>query len=270
MVLSFVTVVLVLLLASPVSAAVVVSNPGLVGLKVTGSHLVNLESLDGVEWIYMLADGTLANGFYNPIDHVPSLEGVPFKTFGGVWNAILNGGSFVILTDAQTGQTGQMFSMYCGERAIVTDVATGQQLTYSAEWITGVNRIEATFNVLTHVELDQVRALAADQVMLSGWWHEIGNDAQAMFTIDIGPGLDVEDLVFWQHYTVDGEDRWAMFTPEVYTYDDGRLSFISGNLGIYDGFVVAIRDPSYIPEPATLALLAAGGMVLMGRQRRIR
>jgi hypothetical protein len=175
----------------------------------------------------------------------------------------------LVVFDAYTGVTGQKHQMFCGQRIVITDADTGKKLTYNAESRGDTGGFDAEFRVMTSEDVEAVLALDAAQTVLDGWWHDISVDAQAAFTINIGTDLDVDELVFWHHYYADGQDRWEVFTPEVYMYEpDGTLTFISGNLGNYNGFVVTVRgDTPNIPEPATMLLLAVGGVAMLGRRR---
>ncbi|MCL2700221.1 MAG: PEP-CTERM sorting domain-containing protein [Phycisphaerae bacterium] len=235
---------------------------GRVGVKVTGNDQLTINTLQ-CGTIFLMADNNLANGTYTPVKITYTNTGGTVRVFGGTWDA--KTGNFTV-TDAVAGATGQTFAMNHGDRAVITDSATGKQLTYSAEWSSTPGTIQTVFSVMSQSELDAVRALDDTLTVLSGWWHDIIGSSQAMFTLNIGVGQDVEGLVFWQRSTT---GQWEQFTPELYTYEkDGTLSFISSNLSNYDGFVVTGMDPTNIPEPATVLLLAAGGAALLSRRRR--
>jgi len=253
---------------------------GHVGIKVTGNDQLKADYFQtSGGTVYLLADNTLASGTYTPVKSMQSLSGPLFKAFGGTWDS-----GKLIVKDAITSVTGERISpMHWGDRAVITDLATGKQLTYSSEYANGPAVIQPIFNLLSEAELDRAQEMAPDQYVLDGWWHDIHVNAQAMFTLNIGLDQDVENLVFWQHHSYN--DTWEKFVPDVWMYDaDGTLSFTSSMLSkatgnpVFDGFVVtggsAFRDPNGpdgpdIPEPATMALLTVGGTILLTRRQRM-
>ncbi|MCL2701098.1 MAG: PEP-CTERM sorting domain-containing protein [Phycisphaerae bacterium] len=249
-----------------------IGTNGRVGIKVTGDNMLTMygwynSSNSGK--LLLMADNTLASGTYKPIKSVLTSGNTGFVSFGGSWINDSYGVGHFTVKDALTAEAGEKFAVNWGDRAVITDSATGQELTYSSQWAVYTSQLQVSFRPVSQADLDHIQAKDETYTVLAGWWHSIAVggavEAQAMFTLNVGTGLDVEELVFWQHRVSD--NTWVKFSPEVYTYDDdGTLSFISSTLHdrfaqgkiLYDGFVITGRDAQPIPEPATIAFLMAG------------
>lgn len=118
---------------------------------------------------------------------------------------------------------------------------------------------------------------AASRVGLTNGGGNLGQngDTANIGTDNAGTFVLVDDLVFdsslgGELQTV--EDPTGMGTPALSTLGTNgareSVSFFNDNLGLPGDTATLIGSPALIPEPASLGLLAVGGLMLAGRRRR--
>jgi threonine dehydrogenase-like Zn-dependent dehydrogenase len=105
--------------------------------------------------------------------------------------------------------------------------------------------------------------LPANESILSGWAYATTNYSVSAtnpiyFSFNVGAGHPADELDLW-HY--DGS-TWTKYVPDDLTYDGTFASFTATGLSGY--------AMTAVPEPGTLALLAAGlfGLLAYAWRRR--
>ena len=233
-------------------------------LHVSGNDMIVLGdssltgSVNNSGKIGFYADAFLAAVAYKPITESQNRTMAwtgsgSYKAFGGTWNATNKTFTPTALTLLTSGETD---SISTGERMLFTDPASGKRAGASFGDVTGSPTFSAT-------PMGSA-ALAALALMpgFDGWvrsaWNfnttYAGSD-EVLLSFDIGFGK--HDLAVW-HYDA---GAWTPYTPDLMTYDShGILSFTVTD---FSGYAVTA-----VPEPATLSLVALGGLAAIFRRRR--
>ncbi|RPI64018.1 MAG: PEP-CTERM sorting domain-containing protein [Planctomycetaceae bacterium] len=200
----------------------------------------------------------LAAGTYTPISEFAgrdiSWSGTgTYKAVGGVWSTTAH--TFTV-SDAAAVAAGDSCLVTAGQRLVVTDAATGRRV--GASFYNGTVTGSPTFSAvpMSGGDIDALRATAGfEGTLLSAWDFDTtyaGNEV--MLAFDIGMGMP--NPTIW-HYS---GGVWSPFTADMFTYDaNGIVSF---NVTSFDGYAVVS-----VPEPATMTLLAIGGLAMLRRRR---
>jgi|GEM_PF-2935685 len=179
-----------------------------------------------------------------------------YQAFGGYWNPV---DRTLTVSAATRGNLGNDTVVVSFSRFQVTDPGSGQSVGAGFGAVPG----GTTFSADLIDPTDQA-ALAAmlgpQEEVLAGWDFTTTLTGQdVLLSFDIGLGM--RDLAFW-HLNGGG---WSSYLPDSFTYDAaGNVSF---TVDQFSGYAV-----TGVPEPASLALLALGGLTLgrltLTRRRR--
>jgi T5SS/PEP-CTERM-associated repeat protein len=246
--------------------SVSVNDKSAVRLHVSGNDMVVLGSTwtsgsivnNGSVGFY--ADSFLAAETYTPISEYAgramTWSGTgSYDAYGGAWD---NAAKTFTVAAATALMAGATETVSTGERLLYTDPGSGKRVGASFGSITGSPTFSAS--PMSQTELDALALMPGfEGLVLSAWDFDTnftGGDA-VLLSFDIGPGA--QDPGIW-HYK---DGVWGQYAADLLTYDcNGTLSFTVTD---FSGYAVAA-----VPEPATLALLAAGaaGALLHRRRRR--
>ena len=175
------------------------------------------------------------------------------RVLGGTWNAHTFTASAV-----QEGFSGTPLNVNLAnfQRLLITDDAT--------DWIIGASFAPAskflslTASAISGKPLADLEAMLNDNQSLLGGWQITSASSYALpayLSFDVGPGYSTTDLTVW-HY--DGA-AWSKFDATDLTCNGGYASFtVTG----FSGYAISV------PEPCTLALLAAGILSMLIFVRR--
>lgn len=229
-------------------------------LHVTGSNMLVLgNATDTGEiansgTVNLYAAPFLAAGTYTPISEYasrPMWWGTgSYKAFGGTWD---DGGKFFTVTAPTVLTAGVADVVNTGERLLITDSGSGQQVAASFGFAPDGTTFSAS--VASGSELTAL-ALLADGAVLSAWnfaTNLTGNEVRLSF--DIGPGQS--NLEIW-HY--DGTS-WTPYAAGDLMYgSDGIVSFTVNG---FSGYAV-----TSVPDPTTMSLLVIGSLAILRRKRK--
>lgn len=234
-----------------------------VNLRVSGNGMLLLGqggingSLSNSGKINLLADAFLAAGTYSPIissstDCKILWSGAgTYNGTGGTWDDTAK--TFTVETATELA-AGGLDSVSTGERLLFRDSASDKRMGASFGTVgTGINFSAA---VSSTTELGGLVAALADGESVRSAWDLTTNftGGSALLAFDIGKGRSNVDV--W-HY--DGT-AWTPFAASDLIYDgNGIASFTVSDFG---GYAVTA-----VPEPATMGLLALGGLAMIRRRR---
>ena len=176
------------------------------------------------------------------------------STYGGTIDTTLLAFTTTPLTSRTAGASTPITD---NARLLITDPATNHHLGLSfADVAPGIT---LTANPLTNNDIATLLPFLTDPhaTVLAGWKFSTIPTTTALLSFDLG--LDQDHLQIWQFNST--ASTWTPFTPDYQCYDSrGILSFTTSSFTSY-----AIT--SIIPEPATLSLLALGGLAILRRRR---
>ena len=189
-------------------------------------------------------------------DPAPPKEGIgPGETLQVQFSTSLADGAGIndYLASFEAGSDTGMYTI--GFHAISATVMGGESL--AGLYQEGVGGPGAgALRVYNFMDLNTDGALGSGEPLLAGWDFLVeGNGFSGMFTTGAGGELVIALQAGQYTVTTQGMPGWIGTTP--YTYD----------VSIVDG-VEASAEFGSIPEPATLVLLAAGGLALTCRRGR--
>jgi T5SS/PEP-CTERM-associated repeat protein len=233
-----------------------------------GSLLVVAGAISNGGTIRILAGaGVPANGAqYSPIA-AGTWSGVgTYQAIGGTWNST---GHTFTASSVTAGTSGSPVSLNLAtvQRAIVDDNGPGgTNWEVGASFPAAGSTTNMTFSAtaMNSTILDVLRAdLPANESVLSGWTfattnYTVSSTNPVYLSFNVGPGQPSDLLEVW-HYD---SSAWTEYPTTDLTYDGTFASFTATGLSGYA--MVAV------PEPGTLALLAAGliGLLAYAWRRR--
>ena len=159
----------------------------------------------------------------------------------------------------QAGASGSPISINLldEQRVLVSDSSTGWSVGASflaKPTSTPLNFTATTIGSATLGSLGAI--LPRGQLVLSGWDFSAESGYMpgdpAYLSFDVGAGQSSDDLEAWQY----NGNTWTAFPADDLTYDGRYASFTVTGLEGY-----AVTGIAVVPEPCTLALLAAGAIV---------
>ena len=245
----------------------VTSSPSVLSIDVGRGSLLSAGTLTRNNGILRLlaAAGVPADGrSYSPISAGGTWADIPYsQPIGGTWNSAAH--TFTASSVANgTASLPLSLDLKLVQRALVNDNGPGGTgWTVGASFPAAGSTTNMTFTAtpMNQTILDVLRGeLPAGESILSGWsFSTTGFTATSSnpvyLSFQVGSGQTSEDLDVW-HY--DGS-AWTQYSALDLTYDGNYASFTASGLSGYA--MVAV------PEPATLALLLAGAIGLLGGAR---
>ena len=243
-----------------------INNKSAVNLHVSGNGLIVLGnaalagSVNNNGKINLYADSFLAAGAYTPISDCNGRAMTWTGTgstqgFGGTWN--VNNKTFNV-ADLTLLASGNAEPVSAGERMLFTDPASGKKVGAAFGNVTGSPTFAAgPMGAAALAGLAVTDGFEGD--VLSAWDFNttLAAGTEVFLSFDIGPG--VEDPQVW-HY--DNAGTWTPMDDSLVTYD-AESGILSLSVTGFSGYAV-----SAVPEPATLALVALGGLTALRRRRR--
>ncbi len=257
------------------------TNSGLIrigdGGRITGDILAN--TVDGTIAISVTRDGmlssdtdfenngvmrlsaasSLASGVYTPITVSGDWLGAgTYESFGGVWdNAAHTFTVGSVLTETSGSQA--TLDLSAAPRLNVTDSGSGQQVMASfGQSATTIGFWAAPMSESTGLA-DLSLMITEGESVLSGWDFDtdLTGGEDVLLSFFVGNGFTADSLEIW-HY--DNSGVWTTFAADDLTYSDGWVNFT------VDGFSGYAVTGMPVPEPATMGLLALGGLALLRRR----
>lgn len=209
--------------------------------------------------VVLYADPKLAAGVYTPIseyaDRAMTWSGTgTYKAYGGTWSSTgrtFTAGAVTLLSP------GDVDSVSSGERIVVRDTATGQEVGVSFGTISAATNFSARA-MTAEQQAGLLAMLNAEQRVVSAWeFTSSFAGPEAMVSCDAG--LASENVEVWRW----NGTAWAAYTPGLVSYEaDGGVGF---TVSSFSGYAVVVS-----PEPGGLVMLVAGIVMLGGRRRRAR
>ncbi len=189
-----------------------------------------------------------------------------YQAIGGTWST----SNHTFITSSVTaGTSGSPVALNLAslQRALIDDNApggTGWEL--GASFLAGTSTTNITFTATATggTTLDILKSAAgSDQSVLDAWTFSTTNyslsaNNPVYFSLKVGPNFSTDDLDLWGY----NGTSWAAYVPTDLTYDGTYASFTATGLSGYAATAV--------PEPGTLALLAAGFLGIAAYARRKR
>jgi len=248
------------------SSVTVKNSQSAVRLHLSGSDMLVLGdattagSVTNKGAINFYADAFLPAGVYTPISEYAgramTWSGTgAYNAWGGTWD---NAAKAFLVTTATALPAGSPAPVSTGERLLFTDLASGKHVGASFATVAAGTNFSAA--LMTDKELSDLMATPGFSGTVLSGWDFITNftGGQVLLSFDINRGK--QDLKVW-HLLQD--KTWTPYAPDLQTYDSGGILSFTANQ--FSGYAVA-----GVPEPPTLALLAVGGLALIGRRRALR
>lgn len=237
-----------------------------VNLHVSGSDMLVLGDAGTVGGltnngkINLYADAFLSPGTYKPIAEFAGRSMTwtgsgSTNAFGGTWDS--DAKTFTVAA-ATTMGVGTLGAVQDGERLVITPPGSSKKVGASFGDVPDGTTFSAA--LMTGNELGGLTLALADQGSVLSAWNFDTNLTGGEVRLSFDIGLGATDLRVW-HY--DHNDAlWTPFDAKDLTYLDGVVSFT------VDGFSGYGVTGNGIPEPATLSLLALGGLAVLRRRTR--
>ena len=223
---------------------------------VTNNGIIRLLAGAGV-----LTDATT----YSPIFATTwSGSGGVYQAVGGTWDAVNHQFTVSGVAPSSSGLAVSL-DLASAQRALISDDRGGG--TY---WAVGASFVATSSSTVTFSAtaasgtlLDALQVAAgSDQTILSAWTfstdYGLSSSNPIYFSLKVGANDSSDDFELWGY---DGSS-WTSYAPTDLTYDGTYASFTATGLS---GYAI-----SMVPEPGTLALLAAGLFGLLAYARRKR
>jgi T5SS/PEP-CTERM-associated repeat protein len=210
--------------------------------------------------------GVLANTTtYSPISAGTWSGAGAYQAIGGTWSTTSHTFTASSVTPGASGSAVAL-DLASVQRALVSDNGTGWVVGASFPAAGTTTNITFTAAAMSDATFGGLRSqLGANEAILGGWSlsttnYTVNSNNPVYLSFDIGPGYPADDLDVWQYVGT----TWSKYTPTDLTYDGTYASFTATGLS---GFAMSGVP---MPEPGTLALLAAGllGLLVYARQTR--
>ena len=240
-----------------------VSNKSVVGINVSNDGMLMIGSTSSLGRITnngkvkLYAAPFLAAGTYAPISGYAGRAMTwagsgSYQAFGGTWSSTSHTFAVPSVTEMLAGTSG---TVGIGQRWLITDSLSGKRVGASFGTLPPA---AATFSasLMGDSELDALAGTAGfEGDVLAAWDFDTNlSGSEVLLSFDIGH--DVQDVAVW--HLADG--TWTPYVADFLTHDsNGILSFTATS---FSGYAVAS-----VPEPATMGLLALGGLAILRRRR---
>jgi T5SS/PEP-CTERM-associated repeat protein len=205
--------------------------------------------------VALWAQAGLAAGTYTPISVNGTWTGSgTYEAFGGAWDETLHTFTVAAAEQAVAGQQATL------------DLLTTQRLEVDSSLVVNFaptsisTTVDVTATALTGSSLIELAAILGDDELLQGAWDldvtGLPAGDKVMLALAVSGNVAPHDLNVW-HY--DGTN-WTAYDASDAIVSGGWAYF---TVDSFSGYAV-----STIPEPATMSLLALGGLALLRRRRR--
>jgi T5SS/PEP-CTERM-associated repeat protein len=197
---------------------------------------------------------------YSPISAGTWSGSGTYQALGGTWSA----GSHTFTASSVTAGTSSLplsLNLAAVQRALIDDYgagATGWEVGASFPAATSTTSITFTASPMSSTTVNVLQSLLHKTV--SGAWtfsttgYTVSSSNPVYVSFKVGPGFPSDDMEIWQY----SGSTWAKYDAPDLTYDGTYASFTMNGL----------RSYAIVPEPGTLALLAAGLLSLLVYARR--
>ncbi|MCE5266853.1 MAG: PEP-CTERM sorting domain-containing protein [Planctomycetaceae bacterium] len=187
-------------------------------------------------------------GTYTPISSSGWSGTGSYQAVGGKLN-----GHQVTVSIAVTGTSGSPVSIDLNvvQRLLITDKDTGWSVGASFLGAASTSSMSFTAMAMDKTVLASLKpSQATNESIVAGWTfastdYAVGTSKPAYLSFEVGAGQLLGDMDVW-HYS---GGTWSRYSPADLTYDGMYASFTATS---FSGYAIAV------PEPSTLAILAAG------------